>query len=377
MNNNEGSPPDELVAIAPVVLIPALSPGERLVALVRDLLEYGLPNVIVVDDGSPASSAYIFDELALLPQCTVLHHDENRGKGRALKTGMQYFLEHFPGCVGVVTADCDGQHTPAAIRAVADELSLHPGDLALGVRDFSGVETPPKSRLGNTLTKWLFKLLTGLSLADTQTGLRGIPAPEMERLCALKGERFEYELNMLLDCHLRHVPIRQVPIATVYLDGNTGTHFNPFTDSVRVYLVLLKFASSSLVSFAVDYSLFLVFLAVFGSLTASVSGVFWAGIASRVLSSTVNYTLNRLAVFQSNAKLSTVRYYILWLALMLASSGSVTGLQALFGGGAPLFKIIVDSLLFFVSFTIQREWVFASPDNASPDDGDGSNGPDD
>ena len=362
MNNSDESPADDAV-IAPVVLIPALSPDERLVGLTRDLLEYGLPHVIVVDDGSGPASANIFDELERIPGCTVLRHPENRGKGRALKTGMQFFRTNFPSSAGLVTADCDGQHTPSAIKAVADELAAHPGDLVLGVRDFTSAATPAKSRFGNTLTKWLFTLLTGLDLADTQTGLRGIPAGAMEQLCSLKGERFDYELNMLLDCHQRHIAIREVPIATVYLDGNAGTHFNPFTDSIRVYLVLLKFASSSLVSFAVDYSLFLVFLAIFSTLTTSVAGVFWAGIASRVLSSVVNYTLNRLAVFRSDAKFSPVRYYVLWLGLMLVSSGSVTGLQAAFGGGAPFFKIIVDSLLFFVSFAIQREWVFASPDD--------------
>jgi len=346
-------------AAAPVLLIPALSPDERLLELTRQVLDNGVRHIIIIDDGSDRASADIFTELEQIPACSVLRHRENRGKGRALKTGMRFFLENFPDSIGVVTADCDGQHTPADIETICDELAAHPDDLILGVRDFSMAKIPPKSRFGNLLTKSFFHLLTGLKLNDTQTGLRGIPTAQMEMFCSLKGERFEYELNMLLACKQHHIAIQQIPIATIYLYENSGTHFNPFTDSIRIYLVLLKFVSSSLISFLVDYGSFILFLAIFGAMTASNMAVFWAGIVSRVISSTVNYTINRLTVFKSDARFSTMRYYILCVVQMIISSGAVAGLNFFFRGGAPIFKIIVDSLLFLASFTIQREWVFA------------------
>jgi len=344
--------------LSPVVLIPALSPDRRLIELTRQILESGLEYVIVVDDGSNEASAPVFSELESIPACIILRHDENKGKGRALKTGMLFFLENFPESVGVITADGDGQHTAADIKIVADELCAYPGDLVLGVRDFSRQDVPTRSRFGNTLTRWLFKLLTGLNLTDTQTGLRGIPSPLMNMFCALKGERYDFELNVLMACKQQQIAIRQTKIATIYLDNNSGTHFNPLTDSIRVYLVFIKFISSSLVSFCVDYSSFLICLAIMTPLITSAGAVFWAGIISRVLSSTVNYIVNRKVVFKSDAKSSTLRYYILCAALMIISSGSVTGLHVIFGGGAPFFKLLVDFLLFFGSFTIQREWVF-------------------
>ena len=350
---------------APVVLIPALSLDSRLVELARKVLAGESARLIVVDDGSDAPSGTVFDELKTMPSCTVLRHDENKGKGRALKTGMEFFLANFPDSVGVVTADCDGQHTPVDIQAVADELSAHPDDLILGVRDFSGAEIPPKSRFGNNLTKRIFRLLTGLDVTDTQTGLRGIPASQMKLLHALDGERFEYELNMLLACKQHGVAVRQIRIATIYLENNSGTHFNPLTDSIRVYLVFLKFISSSLISFLVDYGSFLLWLAVFSSLMTPVAVVFWAGIVSRVVSSAVNYTINRKVVFKSDAKYSPVKYYILAAVLMVISSASVAGLSTIAGGGAPLFKILVDSLLFIASFTVQREWVFSTKKNTN------------
>jgi len=344
---------------SPVVLIPALSPDGRLVELVRRVLAGGSERVIVVDDGSGASSAAVFAELEGIPACKVLRHEGNRGKGRALKTGMEFFLANFPGSVGVITADCDGQHTPEDIKAVSDELSAHPDDLILGVRDFSGAGIPPKSRFGNALTMKIFQLLTGLSITDTQTGLRGIPASRMELFRALDGERFEYELNMLLSCKQSGVAIGQVQIDTIYLDDNSGTHFNPLTDSIRVYLVFIKFVSSSLISFLVDYGFFLLWLGVLGPLITPSSVVFWAGITSRIVSSTVNYTINRNVVFKNNTRSSMVKYYILCFAWMIISSVSVASLDSVFHGSAPFFKILIDTLLFVGSFTIQREWVFA------------------
>jgi len=358
MDNHEEAAQKEAIK-SPVVLIPALSPDGRLIELTHQVLKSGLEYVIVVDDGSGEASAPIFSELERIPACMVLRHTENKGKGRALKTGMQFFLANFPTSAGIVMADCDGQHTAADIKIVADELCAHSGELILGVRDFSDEKVPARSRFGNVITRRFFKLLTGLNLTDTQTGLRGIPAVWMELFCSLTGERFDYELHMLLACKQHGIAIRQTSIATIYLNHNSSTHFNPLTDSFRVYWVFLKFISSSLISFAVDYGSFLICLAILVPIAKPAIAVFWAGIVSRVLSSTVNYIVNRTAVFKSAAKFSTIKYYILCLVLMIISSGTVTLLHVLFGGGAPFFKILVDSLLFFGSFTIQREWVFS------------------
>ena len=191
---------NERILTSPVVLIPAYKPDKRLENLAWELCVDRQFELVVVDDGNSDEYADLFRRLQLLPRCTVRRHSTNRGKGAALKTGVRYIKEHFPQCVGAVTADADGQHSAEDIQRVALSLQSHPTSLVLGVRDFSGADVPAKSRLGNRVTARLFRLATGVRCPDTQTGLRGIPAAAFDRYLALPGQRYELEMNHLLDC---------------------------------------------------------------------------------------------------------------------------------------------------------------------------------
>ncbi|MDF2535870.1 MAG: glycosyl transferase [Bacillales bacterium] len=345
--------------VFPTVLIPALNPDDRLLELVNELNSKFKPTIIVVNDGSKTDSDEIFDKLKEIPNCSVITHPINLGKGMALKSGFAYFLENFPHSVGVVTADCDGQHTAKDIEMVGNTLLEFPNKMVLGVRSFIRKDIPFRSWFGNTLTIKSFKFLTGINISDTQTGLRGIPAVHMNFFSSLTGKRFDYELNMLLGCKQNGIEIHETKIRTIYLDHNSSSHFNPFVDSIKVYFVLIKFISSSSISFAIDYGLFIFFLFVLGKYMGTNMSVFWAVVISRVISSMANYLLNCKTVFKSSSKNTVLRYYILAIALMLTSSISVTLLNSVFHGGANFFKILVDSFLFLASFTIQRDWVFA------------------
>ena len=222
------------------ILIPAWQPDTTLVALLGRLLRSGFGLVVVVDDGSRPECQAIFSEIAVLPRVEVLRHAGNLGKGRALKTGFRHLLELHPEHTGVVTADADGQHTPEDIERVARTLLDSGGRVVLGSRRFQQ-DVPWRSRIGNTLTRRMFGLLTGSRLADTQTGLRGLPAVMLPELLLLEGERYEYEMAVLTHlCGSGKVPI-EVPIATVYLEHNQGSHFNPVWDSMRILSVLLRF----------------------------------------------------------------------------------------------------------------------------------------
>ena len=188
------------------VLIPAYKPDERLITLVDELRAAGFTRIVVIDDGGGQAYRHIFD--ALDGKADVLVHEVNRGKGAGLKTGLEY-IRKWPG-VGVVTADCDGQHTPADCRKIADALLAEPDALILGSRDKR--QMPPRSKAGNTLTCGVFALLTGLRISDTQTGLRGLPACALERFSRLDGDRYEYEINMLIDASRIPLPVREVTI---------------------------------------------------------------------------------------------------------------------------------------------------------------------
>ncbi len=226
-----------------VVLIPAYEPDEKLSELVRNLRAVrrdggrlgeptlpGFAHIVVVDDGSTKPEAKAAFEAIRGLVDVLLVHAVNRGKGAALKTGFAWIRDHLPEIEVVVTADSDGQHTPKDIRRVATVALRHPESLVLGVRRFTG-KVPFRSQLGNMWARLFFRLLTGLSVADTQTGLRAIPRGLLDRMLALKGDRYEYETRMLADVRKHRTKPRQVPIETVYIDENKSSHYRPLKDT--------------------------------------------------------------------------------------------------------------------------------------------------
>ena len=337
---------------AVIVLVPAYEPDERLLLLVTRL-RAARPDlhVLVVDDGSGPAYARVFDAAAAAG-ATVLRHDTNRGKGRALKTGFAYAAEHLPG-QPVVCADCDGQHTVSDVLVVADRAARGDVDVVLGARQFTG-DVPLRSRFGNAATRAAFRLGTGHGVQDTQTGLRAYPAHLLPRLAQVRGERFEYELVVLLRAVAEGLTIEEVPIATVYLDANASSHFRPLVDSARVYAPLARFAASSLLAFAVDALALVVLMALSGNLLVSVVG-------ARAVSSGVNFATNRLWVFRRPTRdpvgREALRYWSLAAVLLVAGYG---GLWALTHLGVPLLvaKVLTDLTLFVVGFEVQRSLVF-------------------
>jgi glycosyltransferase involved in cell wall biosynthesis len=226
------------------VLIPARRSTPALTPLVDALMDAGFGAVIVVDDGSPAGDQAAFAALDGKQRVHLIRHAFNLGKGRALKTGINFFLKAFPEFLGLITADADGQHTASDIVRVGEALVGHPERAVLGARSFAG-EVPLRSQFGNALTRLLFRIASGSAMKDTQSGLRGFPTALLAGLAELGGERYEYEMNVLAHlCRHGHAPL-EVPISTIYLDENRSSHFEPVRDSMRIGLVLLgNFASS-------------------------------------------------------------------------------------------------------------------------------------
>ena len=155
------------------VLIPAYRPDKRLIDLVASLKALEIKNIVAVNDGSGEAYREIFDAVKKL-DVVVLEHKVNLGKGAALKTGFKHLKALGDKCRGVVTADADGQHTPEDIKKLYD--ALKDDRLILGTRDFSSPNVPARSKTGNRISCLAFKIITGRSCPDTQTGLRAIPA---------------------------------------------------------------------------------------------------------------------------------------------------------------------------------------------------------
>jgi glycosyltransferase involved in cell wall biosynthesis len=333
------------------VVIPVWQPDRRLGELVSRLLELGFGAIIVVNDGSDSSYDKVFSELSRDPEVHVVRHAVNLGKGRALKTGLDYFKRCFPDYIGAVTADADGQHRPADIFRTAEQLRGEPSRMVLGSRHFTH-QVPLRSRLGNLVTSQIFSTLTGRHLTDTQSGLRGIPTGLVSSVLALEGERYEYEMNVLT--HLASSSgILEVPIETVYLEGNRSSHFRPITDSIRIYFVLLRFLASSLVAASIDFVVFAAVFAVTSNLLTSI-------IAGRV-SSLANFALNRRFVFNSSAAIprALAMYYTVAAGVSVVLYFSIKFMAGL-GMNVLAAKLLAETVLWFASFSIQRAFVFAS-----------------
>jgi len=227
-----------------LVLIPAWNPDARLIALVEDLAAYGFAMILVVDDGSPAGSLPIFEQMKTVPSVHLLRHERNRGKGRALKTGFRYILSELPLIDGVITADADGQHAVADIVAVARAMREGGDEVTLGVREFAK-DVPLRNWFGNVLTKHVFGFVAGMKVSDTQTGLRAFRRSILPQLEILPGERYEYEMTVLAYI-CRHLgKLREIPITTIYMEGGKTSPFHPVWDSLRIYLALVRFYFSS------------------------------------------------------------------------------------------------------------------------------------
>jgi Glycosyltransferases involved in cell wall biogenesis len=341
------------------ILIPAYEPDGKLIKLINELESLSFPLIVVVNDGSSNKCAVIFEEIEKLPNCKVIHHTVNKGKGAALKTGMEAILSMSGNYKGCLTVDADGQHLPEDILKIAEEFEKDSKSVVLGCRDFSQKNVPSKSRFGNKITRSVFKLMTRKTITDTQTGLRAIPTAAMKTFLGLPGDHYEFEMNMLMQAAKTGLPIREVTIQTVYIDQNRASHFNPFLDSIRIYKEIIKFSFSSLLSSAVDLGIFSFVYWIFTQ-NHIVRPLLWATAIARLISSGINFTLNKKMVFENRDAVASqaLKYYVLCAVQMLCSWLMLEGFTLLGFKHIVILKMIADTTLFFISFVVQRLFVF-------------------
>ena len=351
-----GEPAESVTS--PAVLIPAYNPDAKLLELLPKLRER-FERIVLVNDGS-TQGLEIFAQAAPFVE-KILVHEVNRGKGAALRTGFAYLRD-----ADVVTADADGQHTPADIAKVAEGLKTQRQGIVIGVRSFTG-KVPFRSRFGNTWTRWIFFLLTRLMIRDTQTGLRGIPAEMIKRMLAIKGDRYEYEMAMLADAKNHEQKPLQIPIETVYIAENATSHFNPLLDTLRIYRSLLQFCLSSVLSFLLDNGVFAAMIA-FMSPKATVRryDILLALAIARVISCNFNYLYNRFVVFPRKGRNHRIHrsyygYIGLVVVMMTASYLLTEGASAVLdvqGVAITLVKIVAETVLFAVGYFVQKKFIF-------------------
>ena len=356
-----------------VIVLPSLDPDAKFSGVVSGLAESGFEHIVIVDDGSDQDHQQWFALAEAYPQCTVLHHGVNKGKGRALKTAFSHVLEKLPEAKGVITIDGDGQHLLKDIIACGNKMLEEGNKVVLGCRDFNLPGVPPRSVAGNKFTARAFRLLFGIRITDTQTGLRAIPAQFLPEFCEIAGERFEYETNMLLQMKRSGIDFYEQPIETVYDPEDYSSHYNAVKDSWKLGKVMLRFllsgtgakyAVSAVASVALDKLLYLLLVSFFGIEREAVFHLL-----ATFLSSVFNFHVNKFWVFRKSGEygMDLLSYYCVCIPRTLLStlftSLVIVRLQAATPGIATLVNIIVDTVLFFVTYFLQKKWVFRKTEN--------------
>ena len=351
------------------VVLPSLDPDDKLLTVIDGLLDHGFTDIILVNDGSKPENLHYFETAAEHPEVSLLHHPVNLGKGAALKTAFRWFLENRPGSAGVVTVDGDNQHHPEDTAACSRHM-LQTGRLTLGVRDFSQPDVPFRSRTGNRITSLVFKIFVGMTISDTQTGLRALPRGDVEAMVGVSGDRFEYETNMLLYMKQNSIPFDEIKIRTVYIEENKSSHFRAIRDSWRIYKLILahffRYTLSSVVSAIADEGLYILLTSLLHSTLSGFSLTATATVGARAVSSLLNFFLNKKLVFKSDSGLWTSlgKYYALAVPMLVAQTLLTHGVNTLLGIGEHLIflrsaaHLLVMVVLYFISFSVQQRWVF-------------------
>jgi putative flippase GtrA len=345
-----------------IAVIPSYEPSEILPELVQQLSDAGF-SVLVIDDGSGPDYQAVFDEVRL--HTTVLQNEKNQGKGNALKKGFSFLMQSaIPPESIIVTLDSDGQHTVSDTEKVAALAKQHPKALTLGVRTF-GPGTPARSKFGNTITRTIYRLSTGQRVSDTQTGLRAFGAELLPWFVKIEGERYEYEMNVLMACPREGIPMQEVPIETIYLNDNRGSHFHTFRDSVMIYGNILKFAASSLTGFAIDYSLYSLLVTILGGLGTAVS-VPVSNVTARIVSASTNFAINKHFVFKNkDSVLKTgIRYFALAACILAGNTLLLSFLVNSLGVNKFAGKLVTEVTFFTLSYLAQKFWIFRRKDSS-------------
>ena len=332
-----------------IVLIPAYEPDNNLIELVDELKMKKL-YIVIVDDGSGINYKDIFDKVK--ESAYIISYKQNKGKGYALKTGLRYIKERFKGEYTVVTMDSDGQHKVEDAMKLCEYIEQNPNKLVLGKRP-RNKNTPIRSKLGNSITRVVYTISTGINLYDTQTGLRAFSNTLVDEMINIEGDRYEYEMNVLLLLPKMGIDIKEIEIKPIYIDNNSNSHFNTVKDAIRIYKQIIKFSLSSLTSFVVDYILYSI-------LVIFTQNIILSNIFARVVSGTLNYTINKKVVFKYKANIykSAIQYLFLAIIILTLNTIILNEIVIYLNINPYLAKILVEIILFLISWFVQKRIIF-------------------
>lgn len=215
------------------VIIPTYNNRNTLRRVIDGVLQYAAgQEVIVVNDGSTDDTMTILAGYG--GRIRVLDNVVNKGKGFSLRKAFTEAIRL--GFENAITIDSDGQHLPSDIPLFIEAAIQNPGALLMGSRNMEQEGVPGKSSFGNKFSNFWFKVETGLTLPDTQTGFRLYPLGPLKKM-SLFTTKFETEIEVIVKMAWKDVPIVPINIQVIYDMNERVTHFRPFRDFTRISIL--------------------------------------------------------------------------------------------------------------------------------------------
>jgi dolichol-phosphate mannosyltransferase len=347
-----------------VILIPAYNPPDNMISYLEDLRKNGFTRIVIVDDGSREDRQHVFKE-ALKMGFTILHHDKNSGKGCALRSGFEYYMQKCHGKYdGVILVNSDGRDRAEdcvkIAAALAGEKAKKRSRIIIGSRDFNSPGADKVTKRCNALMSFFFSFLFGQHLNDVLSGFRGIPDSQVLRCLRYSEKTYCYDMAVLIGFERKGYKEISVPVLPA--NPEAEKHFHPLWDTLLINLVVWKkmmiFGATSIAASVVD--LFLFWLLTEFILRGASYRIICATILARIVSASVNYHLSRKYVFRSNeSRRKSLRQFMgLAACQCLISAFSVHLLEAVFNTRPILLKILIDSFLFFAAYKVQDKFIF-------------------
>lgn len=348
------------------LIMPALNPDEHMVTLVKELRALGFKHLILINDGSREECYPYFRICRNQYHCVVLNHPVNKGKGAALKYGFRYVLKRIPDISGALTVDSDGQICPEDIDTGARLQYKNPDKMVLGYRQFDGDQVPFKSKLGNYTSIYAMGFLYGVYVNDAMTGLHGMSLPMIrDILLHTEGDRFNFELNELVDCRKNNIPFLEFPIRTVYIDGNKASTYHPVKDTIRIFnqiyrddlLIKLSWAGLDILSFGILRKL----------LSPSVSGRIGAfsaltlasALLSAIISNIYKFAVRRAQGYHCPQLTAEMFFkYVCVYGMRLLGSVCAVDLSGTPDSHPMSKKAAADIILYQLSYVLERKWIW-------------------
>lgn len=334
-----------------LIIIPAYNPPIKLFEALLTKLEGAFKHVLIVNDGSDESFNDFFKKLER--KYHVLKHEYNLGKGEAIKTAYRFAYDNYKDVLAYVVIDCDNQHDIEDMINCCKAAIEHSDSLVIGVRDFSLDTVPFKSKAGNKITRLMFKWLFNKDITDTQTGLRAISPNIVDKLLAVSGSRYNYELKCLITCCEENIPIVEVPIKTIYIENNKESRFNPVKDSFIIYKEFINYYLRLFIPYLISL---LVFLIVFYFMNSNndLKALIIVNIIAGIINIVTNIIMNYRNIYKHN-NLGNNLVYILKKILKIFIAGFFIYIcYNLLNINLLLSKVLVDIILTIIIFLIFR-----------------------